>query len=156
MLNSLMAGTLVTGISIAAQGSAMLKVDYSPCLRALNERSVIYKDKIFSLDKNGRTFLLKNEDGSMSVIGEAGAYKLSARPVKCTTSSEVSSLEVLTGLFNKALMGEAKGSTENTKELLEKCGSITGPKSAPGLMMGGPSLNTGSVMGGSSQPGGTR
>ena len=121
--------------------SGYTKLDYSPCLKVLNEKSILFKDKIFSLSNDGWSFVVKSNDGSMSVIGENGVYKLEAKPVKCSVKQEFSSLQILSGLYKQATEKDTKNSPENKKEIVANCKGIA--DLPEGMMTGGSGMMAG-------------
>ncbi|PIS10048.1 MAG: hypothetical protein COT73_11395 [Bdellovibrio sp. CG10_big_fil_rev_8_21_14_0_10_47_8] len=119
------ASMLVKTESVAADTK---RANYMPCLKALNEKSVIYKDKIFPLDKDGWTYVVKQDNGSMTVVGENGTtYNLSAKPTKCSASQAVNTpVKGIAELYIQAvaLGNDPKNSYENKKEIVEQCKSV--------------------------------
>lgn len=113
-------GTVVFSFVANAEVS---KLNYGPCIKAINEKSVILKDSIYPLSADGQSFAFTNSEGNLIVVGENGTYKLSKKPVKCSASTDfdtfstMQSLVVMTTAFNN----DPKNSDDNKREIVSKC-----------------------------------
>ncbi len=90
--------------------------DFTPCLKALNEETVVWKDKVIPLDPMGHTFLIKADNNTMHVIGTKAAYILSDKP-DCTTRIDPDPLAKIQQLYNAVAAKDAK----SKKVVIDKC-----------------------------------
>ena len=104
-------------------GAETKKINYGPCIKALNEKSVILKDRVYPLSADGHSFAYKNFEGNLIVVGEGGSYTLNKKPVKCTASTEFDSLSAMQSLviMTTAFNNDPKNSEANKKEIVAKC-----------------------------------
>ena len=123
---------------------ASKKLDYRPCLKALNEKSVIHKNKIIPVDEDGWTFLVKGpQPGAVRYVGEGATYFMSSNPAQCKVKKTSNVLDEIKLLYVEATAfgNDPQNSIENKKEIVEKCKYMPGigyelPKGT-GMMMSG-------------------
>ncbi len=128
-------------LSFSALAATTINHDYTPCLKVLNEKSLTFKDKIVPLSPDGWNYLVKNNDGSMSVVAENGSYKLESKPIKCSVSQEFSSLQRLNGLVLNAMTHETSAAAK--KEISSQCKDVLGGLSGYGMMVSGAGMMVG-------------
>lgn len=112
--------SLAFSFSVGAQNS---KLNYGPCIKAINEKSVALKDSIYPLSADGQSFAFRNTEGHLVVISEGGTYKLTKKPVKCSASTDLDSFSAMQSLviMTTAFNNDPKNSDENKREIVAKC-----------------------------------
>lgn len=98
--------------------------DYRNCLNTLNEKTNMFKGKIFLLDENGQTFVAKLPNGNVQVVGEKAAFLVTNVP-DCKTShaafeGKLNPVDAIQPLYDMAFMKE----TANREELKQGCKNL--------------------------------
>ena len=119
---------LVVSSKNAQAAVSTQRMDYSPCLNALNEYSEALKGRIFKLDNEGWTFAVREENG-MRVVDNESEYQLSSKPRSCTTKKRGWTLDALKALYTKGTSQEKDA--QNKASIQQACKSILDNADAP-------------------------
>lgn len=100
--------------------------DRTDCLAALNSNSVTFKNKITVLNQQGTEYIVKNEDGSSSFYNPSGGYRMGEKSLKCQTSAEFNSDDMLGVMLTRvaAFNNEPSNSDKNIRAITKACKAI--------------------------------
>jgi hypothetical protein len=99
---------------------------FSACLKSLNENSAALKGKITVIDDT--SYLVKDDEGAVNYISEAGSYKLQSKPAKCSPREDIIPSDLVKSLYIKGTSPDVNPQTSGAmKDVIRRdCQGFTG------------------------------
>lgn len=132
------------------------RINFLDCLKAINEKSVAYKNKIVPLGDDGWSYVIRKDDGTLLVKTEDHVVYELAPKSRSKWSGKAQCKEVTEGeqsfgagdlnkIFNDAMTKDkTSNSIANRKEIVDRCKAVGIPMAVgTGMMMGGPGMMMG-------------